>query len=62
MKERTGIPDKPHMFFRMIDGKENFYIVNIYGDYEDLVHNAAANPGTLKIVDAVSGKTVWQPS
>lgn len=61
INNRVGKPDKPHLFFRLMNGKEHFYIVNIYGDYEDLVHNASANPGTLRI-ETPDGKIVWRPN
>ena len=52
---RTGNPDKSHVFFRLIDGKEHFYIVDIYGDYEDLVHNAGSKSRYAK-----NRNTKWQ--
>lgn len=55
MIKRTGLPDKPFLFFRA----DGFYYVTLYGDDEDIRANAELNPGTLRIED-LDGNVVWK--
>lgn len=47
---------KTVLFFR----KEGFYPIEVR-ENEDLAKHAELNPGTLKIMDALGEKTLWQP-
>ena len=51
--EKYASPKRIFIFFR----KDGFYPVELPED--TVADNAIANPGTLSVVDAITGKAVW---